>query len=120
MLKINFTHKLYSLCSKSVFCIYLVDWDRTLVGYALLGNGSTEVRPPVAFVEGRMIAFATSLVLVARRTSFKKRRNPFSRPFMFGEIFFRYIMPQEAPWDDIPPQSLLQFKFLNGIVKLIS
>ena len=53
-------------------------------------------------------------------TSFKKRRNPFSRPFMFGEIFFRYIMPQEAPWDDIPPQSLLQFKFLNGIVKLIS
>ena len=67
-----------------------------------------------------MIAFATSLVLVTRRTSFKKRRNPFSHPFMFGEIFFRYIMPQEAPWDDIPPQSLLQFKFLNGIVKLIS
>ena len=42
------------------------------------------------------------------------------RPFMFGEILFRYIVPQEAPWDDIPPQSLLQFKFLNGIVKLIS
>ena len=61
-----------------------------------------------------MIAFATSLVLVARRTSFKKRRNPFSRPFMFGEILFRYIVPQEAPWDDIPPQSLLQF-YMNTV-----
>lgn len=60
-----------------------MDWDRTLEGYVLARNGSTEVRPLEAIVEERMIAFATSLVLVACRISFKKGRSPLGRTFFY-------------------------------------
>ena len=73
----------FSCCDKSAFCTYLVDWDRTLEGYVLARNGSTEVHPLEAIVEGRMIAFATSLVLVARRISFKKGRSPLGCTFFY-------------------------------------